>query len=97
MFFVKKLVCLSLFAFVAPLFAADTQTVLPKVMEGKWGQSHKKAEMELIEMKSTTTARLNAIFWDGCTRRGETTAVSRVRFLRVIFIWSGSNLTGGLG
>lgn len=74
MFFVKKLVCCALFAFVAPAFAADVIMVLPQKMEGKWGQPQKKAEMELIEMKSTTSARLNAIFWDGCTRRGETTA-----------------------
>lgn len=72
---VKKLVLLG-FCLVAIPAIADS--ALPKKMEGKWERVSpsfsNKAEAELIEMTSPTTAKLNVIFWDGCTRRGETTA-----------------------
>ena len=50
---------------------------LPPKMEGKWERPpslSNKAEAELVEMISPTTAKLNVVFWDGCTRKGETTA-----------------------
>jgi len=71
---VRNIAYAALFAFVAPTFAADTAPPLPQKMEGKWGGSGKQAEFELIQMESPTKAKVKVIFWDGCTRRGETTA-----------------------
>ncbi len=62
----------SLLLFAAHVMAAEP--VLPKQMEGKWGQRQNKAEVELIQMETPTTAKLKVVLWDGCTRRGETTA-----------------------
>ena len=54
--------------------AAAEESIFPKKMEGRWGRDQNTAEMELIKMESPTKAIFNAIFWDICTRRGETTA-----------------------
>ena len=70
----KNLVCATLLAFVAPVFAADAPAGLPAKMTGKWASKGNMAEVELIEMTSPTQAKLKVVFWDGCTRRGETTA-----------------------
>jgi len=74
----KKLtisVLLSALAFSA--LAADPAP-LPAKMEGNRvnpanGRSG-KVEAELVAMESPTRAKLNTIFWDGCTRRGESIA-----------------------
>ncbi|MES2911381.1 MAG: hypothetical protein V4718_08345 [Pseudomonadota bacterium] len=71
---IKNLVCVSLLAFVAPVFSADAPAGLPSKMQGKWGSKGNMAEVELLEMASPTQARLKVVFWDGCTRRGETSA-----------------------
>ena len=71
---IKNIACAVLLAFVGTAFAADEASSLPKKMEGKWGKSGNQAEVELIQMESPTKAKLKVIFWDGCTRRGETTA-----------------------
>lgn len=71
---IKNMACAVLFAFAGIAFAADESTALPQKMEGKWGRSGKQAEVELVQMESATKAKIKAIFWDGCTRRGETTA-----------------------
>lgn len=71
----KKLPFLAFCLLALPVMA---DSPLPKKMEGKWERVSpafsNKAEAELIEMTSATTARLNVVFWDGCPRRGETTA-----------------------
>lgn len=72
---IRTLVCATLLAFVAPVFSADSPAGLPPKMEGKWGSTGSKiVEVELIEMTSPTQAKLKFVFWDGCTRRGETNA-----------------------
>lgn len=68
----KKIAVTSLLLFAGYAMAAEP--VLPKQMEGKWGQRQNKAEVELLQMETPTTAKLKVVFWDGCTRRGETTA-----------------------
>jgi len=70
----KNLICAALVAFVAPAFSADAVAGLPSKMQGKWGSKSNLAEVELIEMTSPTQAKLKVVFWDGCTRRGETSA-----------------------
>ena len=69
---------IAFFASCLIAFPAMADSSLPKKMEGRWERVSpafsNKAEAELIEMTSPTTARLNVIFWDGCTRKGETTA-----------------------
>jgi len=74
MMIARKLVCVALFAFATSVVAADAPTPLPKKMEGQWGRSGNKVEIELKEMESPTKAKLGVIFWDGCTRQGEATA-----------------------
>jgi hypothetical protein len=71
---IRKIACAALIAFAVPVFAADEPAPLPPKMEGKWGKSEKMAEVELIQMESPIKAKLKVVFWDGCTRRGETTA-----------------------
>ena len=71
---IKNLICATLVAFVAPAFSADAVAGLPSKMQGKWGSKSNLAEVELIEMTSPTQAKLKVVFWDGCTRRGETSA-----------------------
>jgi hypothetical protein len=70
----RKITCAALLAFAVPVFAADEPAPLPPKMEGKWSRSQNKAEVELIQMESPTKAKLKVVFWDGCTRRGETSA-----------------------
>lgn len=71
----KKWLVASLLSLATVAFAASP---LPPKMEGKWERVtpafSNKAEVELLEMTSPTTAKLKVVFWDGCTRRGETTA-----------------------
>jgi hypothetical protein len=74
MMILKNTACAILFAFVGTAFAADEPTSLPQKMTGKWGSKGNVAEVELLQMESPTKAKLKVIFWDGCTRRGETTA-----------------------
>ena len=72
---VRKIACAVLLAFVVPAFADDAPTPLPQKMEGKWGgDGSKKVEVELVKMESPTSAKLDVVFWDGCTRKGETNA-----------------------
>jgi len=50
---------------------------LPPKMEGQRhtnGGRTNKVEAELIQMEGQDKAKINAVYWDGCTRRGETTA-----------------------
>jgi hypothetical protein len=75
MMVVRSIAFAVLFSLVAPAFADDAPAALPQKMEGKWGKDgSKKVEVALVKMESPTTAKLDVIFWDGCTRRGETTA-----------------------
>lgn len=68
----KKLALVGICLVASSAFADDA--ALPQKMEGRWGNRQNKAEVELIQMESATKAKLNVVFWDGCTRRGETTA-----------------------
>jgi len=74
MMIVRKIAFATLLALSTSAFAADAVTALPKKMEGQWGSTGKKVEIELIKMESPTKAKLEVIFWDGCTRQGEATA-----------------------
>ena len=71
---VRKIACAVLLAFAVPAFADDAPTPFPQKMEGKWGTSGKKVEVELVKMESPTNAKLDVVFWDGCTRKGEANA-----------------------
>lgn len=77
----KKLVFLSVGALVSVSALAADPLPLPGKMEGSRlnpanGRSG-KVEAELIAMESPTRAKLNTVFWDGCTRRGESVAEFR--------------------
>lgn len=69
---IRNIACTSLLFLAVSALAAES--VLPQNMEGKWGRNQNKAEVELIQMETPTKAKLKVVFWDGCTRQGETTA-----------------------
>ena len=68
-------------AFFSVSGAAEDPAQLPQKMKGaRQNPSNGRSgvvEAELITMESPVRARLKSIFWDGCTRRGESTAVYR--------------------
>jgi hypothetical protein len=74
----KKMSLLGLCALFSVSVLAADPAPLPGKMEGSRvnpnnGRSG-KVEAELIAMESPTRAKLNTVFWDGCTRRGESVA-----------------------
>ena len=71
---VRKMAIAALLAFALPAFAEEAPSPLPQKMEGKWGLRNNKVEIALVKMESPTTAKLDVVFWDGCTRKGETNA-----------------------
>jgi len=74
----KQLFVVLTAAFFAVPVLADDPAPLPQKMKGsRHNPSNGRSggvEAELIKMESPTQARLNTVFWDGCTRRGESLA-----------------------
>ena len=70
---ITKIITITAFLMLS-VSAVAAEPALPPEMKGQWGMNNRSVEIKLIEMQSPTKARLNVVFWDGCTRRGETTA-----------------------
>jgi hypothetical protein len=66
------------FSLSAPYAQAADPAPLPAKMKGsRTNPSNGRSgsvDAELISMESPTMAKLKTAFWDGCTRRGESTA-----------------------